>query len=432
MLRTVAACAALVAFAALATVNAQVQPSPVAPSPVKRTILQKVDVSGTNLELIYATVEIAPGFKAGRHFHPGVAMALVVEGEFWFQLDGQPEKVLRAGESLTLRSRNPQRRRIGAGGEADRRLRGREGQAARFPGAIAYRRSRQGDNKSQRRDVPSRHINAARSLWLEHLYSPENARRSSKQAPGSPAFGEESVLGRGPKGKPPVGGSVRPGLHTPVPDGASVVKSHACLFVAGADRTRPRPTWTAPAGCVHQWARVAHGRTRMTVFPARRSVALKVATASSRAETLPMFVRSRPSRTRWTISLSWARSNSTTKSTARPSAGRASVGPTMDTSVPPAENQACGPLLDVAADDIEHQIDAADVFQRVVVEVDELLRAEVERLLTVGSASGADDVAAGLTSELRHHRPDCAGRAVREDALPRLKTAVLEQVPATR
>jgi hypothetical protein len=39
----------------------------------------------------------------------------------------------------------------------------------------------------------------------------------------------------------------------------------------------------------------------MTVFPARRSVALKVATASSRAETLPMFVRSRPSRTRWTI-----------------------------------------------------------------------------------------------------------------------------------
>ena len=46
------------------------------------------------------------------------------------------------------------------------------------------------------------------------------------------------------------------------------------------------------------------GRTWMTVFPARRSVALKVTTASSRAEILPMFVRNRPSRTRWTISLS--------------------------------------------------------------------------------------------------------------------------------
>jgi hypothetical protein len=33
-------------------------------------------------------------------------------------------------------------------------------------------------------------------------------------------------------------------------------------------------------------------------------------------------------------------------------------------------NPACGPLLYVATDDIEHQIDAADVFQRVVVEVE--------------------------------------------------------------
>src|SRR5918996_763922 len=90
-------------------------------------------------------------------------------------------------------------------------------------------------------------------------------------------------------------------------------------------------------------------------------------------------------------------------------------------------NQTRGPLLDVAADDIENQIDSADVFQRVVVEVDELLRAEVKCRLTVGGASGADDVRTELTCELRHHRPDCAGRAVREDALPRLKAAVLEQ-----
>jgi hypothetical protein len=90
-------------------------------------------------------------------------------------------------------------------------------------------------------------------------------------------------------------------------------------------------------------------------------------------------------------------------------------------------NQACGPLPDVAADDIEHQIDFADVFQGVVVEVDELLRAEVEHRLTVGGASGADDVGADLSCELRHHRPDCAGSTVHEDALPRLKAAVLEQ-----
>src|SRR5213082_2146896 len=55
-------------------------------------------------------------------------------------------------------------------------------------------------------------------------------------------------------------------------------------------------------------------------------------------------------------------------------------------------NQTRRPLLDISADDVEHQVDAADVFQRVVLEVDELLRAEVECLLTVGGASGADDV----------------------------------------
>src|SRR3954469_12687629 len=87
-------------------------------------------------------------------------------------------------------------------------------------------------------------------------------------------------------------------------------------------------------------------------------------------------------------------------------------------------DHACGPLPDVAADDIENQIDSADVFEDVVLQVDELLRAEVERLLTVGSASGADEVGGELTCELRDHRPDCAGRAVREDALPRLKTAM--------
>src|SRR5204862_8355509 len=51
-------------------------------------------------------------------------------------------------------------------------------------------------------------------------------------------------------------------------------------------------------------------------------------------------------------------------------------------------DQACGPLLDVPTDDIEHQIDAADIFQGVVVEIDELHRAEVERRLTVGGTPG--------------------------------------------
>src|SRR5205814_6719404 len=90
-------------------------------------------------------------------------------------------------------------------------------------------------------------------------------------------------------------------------------------------------------------------------------------------------------------------------------------------------NHARRPLRDVAAEDIENHIDPADIFQGVVIEVDELLRAEVECRLTAGSASGADDVGAGLTCELGCHRTDYAGRTVHQDALPRPKAAVLEQ-----
>jgi quercetin dioxygenase-like cupin family protein len=73
----------------------QAQQAPLQPSPVKRTILQKADVPGTNLEVIYATVEIAPNFKAGRHSHPGVVMAQVVEGEFWFARTASPTRFSR-------------------------------------------------------------------------------------------------------------------------------------------------------------------------------------------------------------------------------------------------------------------------------------------------------------------------------------------------
>ena len=98
-------CTALITFAMVLSLNAQPQPSPVQPAPVKRTILQRSDVPGSNLEIIYAAVEIAAGFKAGRHNHPGVTMGQVLEGDFWLHLDGQPEQVLHPGESLTIPDR---------------------------------------------------------------------------------------------------------------------------------------------------------------------------------------------------------------------------------------------------------------------------------------------------------------------------------------
>lgn len=105
MLRNIMICVALATVAAVGSLNAQQPGSPVQPAPAKRTILQRIDVPGTNLELIYATVEIAAGFKAGRHSHPGVVIAHIVEGEFWIHFDGQPEKIVRAGDAVTLPDR---------------------------------------------------------------------------------------------------------------------------------------------------------------------------------------------------------------------------------------------------------------------------------------------------------------------------------------
>lgn len=63
--------------------------------------------------------------------------------------------------------------------------------------------------------------------WLEVLnpvvYPPQDARRGSGPAAGCPAFGEDSVLDRGPEGVAPSGGSVRPGLHPPVAHGSGIV-----------------------------------------------------------------------------------------------------------------------------------------------------------------------------------------------------------------
>ncbi len=90
-------------------------------------------------------------------------------------------------------------------------------------------------------------------------------------------------------------------------------------------------------------------------------------------------------------------------------------------------NHACGPLRNIATENIKNEIDLAYVFQRVVIEIDELLRAKVEYCLAVGGASGTDNIGAGFTRELGRHRTDYASCTMNEDALPCTEAAMLEQ-----
>lgn len=63
--------------------------------------------------------------------------------------------------------------------------------------------------------------------WLDLfnplLYPADTERRSGIPAPSCPEFGDDSVLERGPNGKVPPGGSVRPGLYPEAPERPAVV-----------------------------------------------------------------------------------------------------------------------------------------------------------------------------------------------------------------
>ncbi|HET9733961.1 MAG TPA: cupin domain-containing protein [Burkholderiales bacterium] len=84
---------------------AQAQQAPPQPSPVKRTPLGKVEVPGSNYEVVFGITELAAGFKSGRHSHPGQVLAYVADGEFWYLVDGQPERIYKVGESFQLPER---------------------------------------------------------------------------------------------------------------------------------------------------------------------------------------------------------------------------------------------------------------------------------------------------------------------------------------
>jgi len=73
-----------------------------APAPIKRTPLQKFDVPGTNYETVIGIAEIVPNVLIGKHTHPGPESGYMLEGEMTLMVQGQPDKVLKAGESYQV------------------------------------------------------------------------------------------------------------------------------------------------------------------------------------------------------------------------------------------------------------------------------------------------------------------------------------------
>jgi quercetin dioxygenase-like cupin family protein len=69
---------------------------------LQRTIVGRADVSVPGREAVVARVEVAPGGKAGRHTHPGDEISYVMEGDVQLLIDGQPPRMVKAGESFVV------------------------------------------------------------------------------------------------------------------------------------------------------------------------------------------------------------------------------------------------------------------------------------------------------------------------------------------
>jgi len=65
---------------------------------VKRTELQRHDLSIPGRELIQMRVEIDPGVTLPMHSHPGEEIVYVLEGTWDFQVEGKGTRMLKAGD----------------------------------------------------------------------------------------------------------------------------------------------------------------------------------------------------------------------------------------------------------------------------------------------------------------------------------------------
>jgi len=91
------AVAALIAGSSLALHMARAQ----APG-IKRTDLQRHDLSVAGREVVQVRVDFAPGVVAPAHNHPGEEIVYAIEGLMEYRLQGKPPVTLKAGQVLFI------------------------------------------------------------------------------------------------------------------------------------------------------------------------------------------------------------------------------------------------------------------------------------------------------------------------------------------
>ncbi|HYD46087.1 MAG TPA: cupin domain-containing protein [Phenylobacterium sp.] len=67
-----------------------------------RTVLTRVDVAGTDREVVFGRADLPKGAQIARHTHPGEEVGVLWNGELTLKIDGAPDRRLKAGDTYVI------------------------------------------------------------------------------------------------------------------------------------------------------------------------------------------------------------------------------------------------------------------------------------------------------------------------------------------
>jgi quercetin dioxygenase-like cupin family protein len=103
----VASCA-LCSLTGFIATDASAQTTPPATTPgVTRKILSQTDGPAPGYVTLIVDIEIEPGIMIGRHTHPGVESAYMLDGGFDLPIEGQPTKAFKPGDAVVIPPNTP-------------------------------------------------------------------------------------------------------------------------------------------------------------------------------------------------------------------------------------------------------------------------------------------------------------------------------------
>jgi quercetin dioxygenase-like cupin family protein len=73
----------------------------------QRIELEKVELPGTQYNVVLVLADIPAGFTVDRHTHPGVEAGYVLQGDGDFIVEGQPDRHLKTGDHFKIGGPTP-------------------------------------------------------------------------------------------------------------------------------------------------------------------------------------------------------------------------------------------------------------------------------------------------------------------------------------